>query len=406
MNPRERSLALLVGGSLLLIVLFYGWWTYSGMVTAREQQRDKLESDLRKQKGLLRKAQADVTRLHAFQARSLPSDVESARSVYQTWLLEKAQAAGLGGQNTAATSTRPFGTTGQLGTIFTFNAKGEATLPQIVKFLDGISRDNYLHRVTKLSLKPVPNSKQLDVILTIEALALTKADAEKALPEVPKRSLALPDAEAYAAVICGRNVFGPKNKAPGLSSSSSQTATINREFSTTLQAKDPDPLDKVTYKLLSDVPGAALDPQSGRLRWTPKKTGRQEFEIEMRDDGLPAATAKTKLTVNVQDPPPPESPPTPPPKKPGFDNAKYTVLTGVVEVNDEREVWLLIRPTGETLKLKVGEKFEIGTVKGVVADIGEDDFTFKQEDDFRRLLKGGVLEKSEKVTLTSTTPEE
>jgi hypothetical protein len=43
------------------------------------------------------------------------------------------------------------------------------------------------------------------------------------------------------------------------------------------------------------------------------------------------------------------------------------------------------------LKLRVGDEFEIGTIKGVIESIGLVDFTFATDGKLRRLAKGGTL---------------
>jgi len=63
--------------------------------------------------------------------------------------------------------------------------------------------------------------------------------------------------------------------------------------------------------------------------------------------------------------------PTPPPRPPEFDHAKHTVVTGLVEVGGRRQVWLLIRTTGEQLKLFEGEKFSTGSATGTIGHVGQ-----------------------------------
>ncbi|MCH1494444.1 MAG: hypothetical protein L7U72_04380, partial [Rubripirellula sp.] len=46
-----------------------------------------------------------------------------------------------------------------------------------------------------------------------------------------------------------------------------------------------------------------------------------------------------------------------------------TVLTALVQGRNEWTAWLHVRTKDETIKLKVGDSFEIGTVKGSVKSV-------------------------------------
>ncbi len=53
----------------------------------------------------------------------------------------------------------------------------------------------------------------------------------------------------------------------------------------------------------------------------------------------------------------------------GFDDASQTVLTALVQGRNEWTAWLHVRTKDETIKLKIGEEFEIGTIKGTVKSV-------------------------------------
>jgi hypothetical protein len=106
--------------------------------------------------------------------------------------------------------------------------------------------------------------------------------------------------------------------------------------------------------------------------------------------------------VNVTDPPPRLDDPPPPP---GFNHAKFTILTAVLDIGGIREIWLHVRTTGETLKLHAGDQFEIGSIKGTVAQIGVSDFVFEADGKQRKLEKGGVLEQAQVFAATAISAE-
>src|SRR6185295_1306096 len=66
-----------------------------------------------------------------------------------------------------------------------------------------------------------------------------------------------------------------------------------------------------------------------------------------------------------------------PPKPPVFDTAKHAVITAIIEVDHEPELWLSVRTTGKTLRLREGESFEVGALTGKVVRIGDREAEFE-----------------------------
>lgn len=392
MNQRERLLAIAVGAMLLLVGGFMFQSYVGGQFTTRRGKVAELEGKLKKSKQQILKGQRATKKIGEFEARSLPPQPELARSLYQNWLLNEVGKAGLVDQQVRAISTQ---VDADLFVKQVFSITGKGTLSQTVDLLHAIYRVDHLHRVTLLTLKPIKESKLLDLTLTIEAVSLRKAPPATQLSDKPSDRLALPTREAYQTAIVGRNLFAPANQPPKLASLGTQRAFTSRSFEYTVKASDPDVLDRVSYKLVqASEPDVALDPLTGRFKWTPKSPGEYKFVVEASDDGQPSRTVRETLSVSVTVPPPPEPPKPAEPKKLAFDHAKFTVLTAVIDVSGESEVWLFIRPTGQTLKLHIGDEFEVGSVKGTVMEIGQTDFVFESDGKSRRLSKGEVLEQA------------
>jgi len=99
-------------------------------------------------------------------------------------------------------------------------------------------------------------------------------------------------------------MFGPRNLAPTMEKASRVAVKLGQPAAYTARAKDADALDKVTYQLVGDVPkGAALDPTSGKLTWTPpvdRGPGEVKLTITATDDGLPPLSATQTLTVAIE----------------------------------------------------------------------------------------------------------
>jgi hypothetical protein len=233
----------------------------------------------------------------------------------------------------------------------------------------------------------------LELTINIDALSLKKAASADKLEPRPSDRLALKSPDAYYDVIVGRNKFGPRNNEPKLEIGGPLEIFVNRTADVTIKGVDPDPHDQVYVTLVqSPSPDAKLDPLTGKLSWTPKEPGTYEFVVEGIDDGFPAKPSKREKFVLTVKPQTPTAP-----KGLDFDHAKFTNLTAILTVDGQGEVWLHVRPTGQIVTLHKGDRFEIGSVKGTVAEIGEYDFTFDFEGKRRKLNKGEFLEQAQVV---------
>jgi hypothetical protein len=393
MNQRERILVIGIASFLLLFVLWYVWGTVSDMYSSRRKQIDVLQADVSKQKKLQLQTQAAALRMREYEKRSLPPQGALARSAYQSWLLEQLGNAGVRDAQVTASSGKP---ERNLYVTHNYEVSGKASLPHIVQLLHAFYSADYLHRLKKVILRPINNSKDLDVILTVEALSLERAPASTALHERPANRLALSAREDYVRIISERNLFSPPNQEPRISGLGSQKGVRGQPVDIATRGTDPDKLDKLTYKLVkSSAPEARLDASTGRLSWTPRTNGKFEFLVRATDDGYPPKSSKDEsLVITVEDPPPP---PPPPPVKLAFDDAKFTVLSAVIDISGDGQIWLYVRPRGQTLKLAVGDKFEVGSVKGIVTSIGRGDFTFESGGKEHRLSRGEILEQAVEV---------
>ena len=378
MKDSERLLAIIVGAVVVFLVGFFAFRYYTSGVNHRLDQLTEIEGKLLRQQNLVKEVVRANKKLQDYEQKSLPPKPDIARSLYQHWLLTKAEEAGLKEQ-----VITPVGNPRAVQNIYvqqTFTLSGRARYEQIVQLLDDIYRIDFLHRVSRLSLKPVKDSKDLDLSLTLDAVSVTTAPESKELHTRKSDRLKLDSAEKYQLAIVGRNIFAPENRAPRISGLGRQKGQTNRAVEISAKASDPDPFDNVRFELTKSGSHDARLDSSGKLSWTPRKAGDYEFEITARDDNFPPHVTTEKLIVSITDPPPPPPPPDPPPpreEKLAFDQAKHTLFTAILAVGDESEVWLYIRPTGTTLKLHEGESFEVGSMKGTIREIGNNEFIFE-----------------------------
>ncbi len=408
MKDNEKILAVIVGAGILCLVAFFGFRWYSSAISTRRAAIADLETKVERQRRLVKDTLFAKKKLDEYEARSLPPQPAIARSLYQHWLLTKVQEAGLRDQVVSPTGQRPLADV-YVQQTFTINGKGR--FEQIVQLLHEIYRVDLLHRVSRISLKPIKDTKDLDLSLTVDAVSVSTAPEAKELHKNVSSRLKLASKEKYQESIVGRNIFAPPNQPPKLASLGRQRGTTNRSLEIAAKATDPNPLDLVKYELTKSASKDARLDSAGKFTWTPKKAGEYEFEIAARDDAFPPRVSREKLIVTVTDPPPPTPREDPPPPKLGFDNAKHTVLTGVIEVGGAGEVWLLIRPTAQMLKLHEGDTFEIGSIKGTVREIGFNEFVYEssaKENRGKRLkvARGEILEQATQLPVETSTSAE
>lgn len=375
MTQREKLLAALVGMLLVTVCALFVVQRINALFDRRRDRVANLESELQKQKDAVRRGGAAGKRMADYEKRSLPPDHALARSLYQDWLLAKAVQVGFEGVNVSPLQMKA---QGDVYYQHAFLVTGRGDLQELTMFLHAFYSTGYLHRVSRLSAKPILKSKLLDLQINVEALSLNNASKSEKLQDVPPVRLEHRDAAHYVETIVGRNMFAPSNNPPTLSVPDSQTAIAGQSMSFRARASDPDDGDRVTYFLDGNPPSnARIDPQSGEFRWTPDKPGTYEVAVGAKDSGLPTKSALQVVKISVSEPPPPTDPA---PVKPGFDPATQSVLTGITEIDGKRQVWVTVRTEGRVLKLFEGESLSVGSVQGVVTRIEPASVEIKMRD--------------------------
>jgi hypothetical protein len=206
LKKRERNLAIATG---VLVVLFLGRMLLSGLGSSGnplETQREQLIREIERKKRQIDRGKESEARLAEWQRRSLPSELEAARSLYQNWLLASANEAGFEGLKVESTQGRQRGSTYH---ALRFNVQARTNLDQLTRFLHRFYSAGFLHQILSLSLVPLEEGRKLEVQFSVEALALAEADRSNKLPQQPEKPLLAADASNYAKSIAGRNIFAP-----------------------------------------------------------------------------------------------------------------------------------------------------------------------------------------------------
>jgi hypothetical protein len=361
MTPRERLLSIAVGGLVAALTISWVFGKYRSAIRTRNNQIATLVMEQQRLHEQRLQGEYANRQMGEYLARSLPGDPERAQSDYQEWLLAMVREHNLSGAVVTPYSSRAIG---GLYRQLDFRVQGNTDVPSFVELLYAFYAKDYLHRIHDLSVTPTREG-DFRVEMSVDAIALLSAPEDLPLREQPSWRVA-GDLAAYRDPILNRNSFQPPNSPPQYNGLPRLEAIVNRDSPLTLTFKDPEG-HEIHYELAGPAPEfVRLESPSGTLHvLSPEK---QEFELVVRaiDRGFPPRQTEQRLTVGVVDPPPP--PPSPPAKL-EFDDATQTVLTALVQGRDEWTAWMHVRTRDKTLRLKVGDGFEIGSLKGTVVDV-------------------------------------
>jgi hypothetical protein len=361
MTKREKILAGLVGGVLLIVGLQYGFSKYRSAVKTREAKVDRVKIQVMERENLQLEGAMAQARMGEHIDRSLPSDLETAKSLYNQFLSQLLDDVKLSG-----VSAKPTGSIGvpDLYTQLNFNVSGAGKLEQIVELLHKFHSKNYLHRIQTMSVRK-QRSGVLNISMDVQVLAL-----QDALPDAtPPDTLAArvnPDLDYYRLPIMNRNPIAPPNRRPTYAADRSVKAEVGQRMTYTARFNDPDDGQNLSYSLVGDAPeGVRLDPSSGTISLSPNEVGEIELLVAVKDNGWPQMSAEQRIVFNVVEPAPEEKAPEPP----KFDEATQTYLTGLTQSRGRWMAMLHVRTRDETLKLVEGDTFEIGQLKGKVVEV-------------------------------------
>ena len=360
MNERERFLSILVAGLLVATGVWWGFGKYNKAIGSRQNQIDQLVTAQAKLNEKRLQGEFANRQMGEYVLRSLPGDPEQAQSQYQQWLLDLVHDSDLTETLVDANSSRRIG---DLYQLLDFRVRGNSDVPGVLKLMYSFYSKDYLHRIRDLSLrKNRQGGFQLE--MSIDAIALLGAPNE--LPTREDTSWRIDgDLASYLDPIMNRNLYEPPNQAPKFGGRSELEAIVGRDTPTPLAFNDPDG-HGMRYELV-DGPYefVSIDSRSGTLRIRSDET--TEFDVTVRAIDMVILIdqassdwwlrflilhhlSRSRTTV-------------------GFDDASQTVLTALVQGRNEWTAWLHVRTKDETIKLGIGDAFEIGTVAGSVVSV-------------------------------------
>ena len=375
MTPRERTLAIIVGALVLVLVLAVGSYSILGSYRTQKNLVTALESSIGDVESNRRRARMASNRHLEYKELSLEADASVARTQYNDWLLKTTREHGL--KNVSINKQGPFDKKFAQTVVareLRFIVKAEADLKQLTEFLFHFHSADVLHRIADLNLQPETkggrdDEKNNNIIatLTIEALALPEGPEERKIKSDYTKRLLDDELEQYTSTILPRNLFGLPNNPPRWLTKSRQEEYAGDRISISLRASDPDEDDVDLELIESEVEGVKLS--GSRLSIPSLDVGEYKFKLRALDDHPDQKSTDLEIMLAVVERPKPKPKEVEPPK-PAFDPSVRTEISSIVrDRTGVRQVWINIKPTGERLRLTVDEEFEVGPHKGKVVAI-------------------------------------
>jgi hypothetical protein len=206
-TPQKRERLLLIAGGIAFVIVAAVMFNYlfGSDVLRLRTQRSKQKEDVEKFEAIAEQKETVKRNLAELTAGSLPPEDSLAQSLYQNWLIETAYRAGLRNNRVDAGAISPMK---DLYKKYTFTLHGRGTLGQISEFLRYFDQTDYLHLIRKVSPRTIKDSNELDISITVEALALPQAQRTRSLRKISDDKLRITDQEkAVLDAVTKRNLF-------------------------------------------------------------------------------------------------------------------------------------------------------------------------------------------------------
>lgn len=347
LNKRERYLALGAGLVTAVALVQVSFNYVQSLFDERQTQIDAFEREIEDKKGLLLRGKKAGKKLAEWQHRSLPTDLVLARSLYKNWLARLIERTRLARADVTLGADMP---KPGIYVKVPVNVRGQGTMDQVVQFLFDFYQADHLHYIRQLTLTPMAGADSGAAL----ASAATPGGATSATP---------PTASGTG----DRGGFGDRGGSgrSGFGGGPGGGSFGGRGFG--------------GGGFGGGFGGGGF---GGFGRGGPRTEG-QKYELVLAIEALvlPGADRTDQLndakadrlafseadsyrkTITERNFFAPYSPPV------ETDPAADTYVTAVVGKQGAYQVWINIRSSGKTLKLKEGDTFELGTETATISHI-------------------------------------
>ena len=397
LSNREKKLLLAIGTLVPIAIVFVGIFQLIGSFEANNQELESLDIQIVDQEELELQGMLAGRRQTYYANASLHPSINIASNDYQNWLKTTMAESGLTWTGvTPGEVSRLRSNNKTIGQSMSFKVPASGTLVQFNDFLSKFYQLDVLHRITAMTLTPQnePRTKKpvrtglITAKMTFEVLSLQAGKNRDGFADVRKH---LVNSKKNYDEILRRNIFGPANSEPVISASN-KTTTTGKPYSFSITAKDANKNDLLKIELLeSSIDDAALTQaketdRRAKFEMPNMPPGKYNFKVKVSDTGFPVKSSTKEFVVTVKEPRKPAPPkvvvkkPEPKPE-PEVDYIRLVKVTGITQDRDGKwRAWVSVGPTGERLRLSVGETFEIGEKEYEVVSVEEDEATFSGDD--------------------------
>jgi hypothetical protein len=375
--PRERKILV-----ILLVCVVAGWW---GLPILRHMVLGRLDDDVRRIQSLKSAAaaledkefqvQINQRRMNEWLDRSLPPEPVEAQRLYQEWLNDLAEIAGI---SNLRVTPEPL----QVNLNASFRAvrvsvKGTSTFEQLTYFLHEFYRVDLLHRVQSLKVEgPANPGEPLKIVVTAEGLCLHDAVPRKYL--FPRTELAnsLPrsfDMVKVASAEGFPSVPGFMVRIEGTNTEPSELATVTKIDG-----------NKWTVKRAAEGSTKVYHPPKAEVELFPVRYEPRAVSLDERRKALVKHPFVQPIPPRVQ-------------VADGDDPARQTKLIMTSLEDKEHVAWLLNEVTRQNTVVKKGATISVGDVNGTVVAIESDSIQIKRGAELWQLALGRDLRSMTRV---------
>ena len=266
LTKRERLLASIVAALVAVLVLWLGFRLFSGPLVLRRAQIDALQDKINTLQDQVVRAKKAQDRMVQWNRQSLPSDAARAGALYQSWLLELAGKAGFRQKKVDPGEVRSQSSAYRL---LPFTVRGQASLDELVGFLFDFYSAGHLHQIRRITIRPVEKSKDLDLVIAVEALSLPTADRKDQLSQEKGRRLKLGSLAEYRKAIAVRNPLAPYRPPP----------PVRPPEPPVVFEPKPEPFDPSRFAYVTGIVEVNGEPQV----WVKARTTDEKFQLRQGD---------------------------------------------------------------------------------------------------------------------------
>ncbi|HEX4073636.1 MAG TPA: hypothetical protein VHX68_20820, partial [Planctomycetaceae bacterium] len=376
MPRRQKILA------ILLVCVVAGWW---GLPILRRMVLGRLDDDVRRIQSLKSAAaaledkefqvQINQRRMNEWLDRSLPPEPVEAQRLYQEWLNDLAEVAGI---SNLRVTPEPL----QVNLNASFrtvrvSVKGNSTFEQLTYFLHEFYRVDLLHRVQSLKVEsPANPGEPLKIVVTAEGLCLHDAAPRKYL--FPRTELANSLPRSFDTVKVASTEGFPS--APEFMIRIEGTPTEPSELVTVTKIAG----NKWTVKRAAEGSTKVYHPPKAEVELFPVRYEQRAVSLDERRKGLVKHPFVQPIPprVLVAD---------------GDDPARQTKLIMTSLEDKEHVAWLLNAVTRQNTVVKKGTTVSVGDVNGTVVAIESDSIQIKRGTELWQLALGRDLRSMTRV---------